>query len=103
MVVARAVVRDVAHLRDPVRLMGRLMLIMGVAPILAPFMGGVLSAWLGWRSIFVFLALFAGMALLLVAHVRDEASAHGSPAVALSHPQELFAIDGFTVGSWVVL
>ena len=75
MVVARAVVRDVAHLRDPVRLMGRLMLIMGVAPILAPFMGGVLSAWLGWRSIFVFLALFAGMALLLVALLLPETHA----------------------------
>ncbi len=75
MVVARAVVRDVAHLRDPVRLMGRLMLIMGVAPILAPFLGGVLSGWLGWRSIFVFLALFAGTALLLVALLLPETHA----------------------------
>jgi DHA1 family bicyclomycin/chloramphenicol resistance-like MFS transporter len=66
MVVARAVVRDVAHLRDPVRLMGRLMLIMGVAPILAPSLGGVVADWLGWRAIFVFLAMFGGMALLLV-------------------------------------
>lgn len=72
MVVARAVVRDVAHLRDPVRLMGRLMLIMGVAPILAPFLGGVLAGWLGWRSIFVFLALFAGVALLLVVVLLPE-------------------------------
>jgi len=77
MVVARAVVRDVAHLRDPVRLMGRLMLIMGVAPILAPFLGGVLAGWLGWRSIFVFLALFAGVALLLVVVLLPE-----------SHPPE---------------
>ncbi|WP_353211151.1 Bcr/CflA family efflux MFS transporter [Rhodovarius sp.] len=75
MVVARAVVRDVAHLRDPVRLMGRLMLIMGVAPILAPFMGGLLSAWLGWRAIFIFLALFAAAALLLVALLLPETHA----------------------------
>jgi len=66
MVVARAVVRDVAHLRDPVRLMGRLMLIMGVAPILAPSLGGVIDQFFGWRGIFLFLALFGGMALLLV-------------------------------------
>lgn len=75
MVVARAVVRDVAHLRDPVRLMGRLMLIMGVAPILAPFMGGLLSAWQGWRAIFIFLALFAAAALLLVALLLPETHA----------------------------
>ncbi len=66
MVVARAVVRDVAHLRDPVRLMGRLMLIMGVAPILAPSLGGVIDQAFGWRAIFVVLALFGGAALLLV-------------------------------------
>ncbi len=66
MVVARAVVRDVAHLRDPVRLMGRLMLIMGVAPILAPSLGGVIDQLLGWRGIFLFLAVFGGVALLLV-------------------------------------
>ena len=65
MVISRAVVRDVAHQTDPVRLMGRLMLVMGVAPILAPLMGGYIAAWFGWRAIFWFLTLI-GLATLLL-------------------------------------
>eukprot|EP01031_Cornospumella_fuschlensis_P013723 gene13723-16774_t len=45
--------------------MGRLMLVMGVAPILAPLLGGYVSAWFGWRAIFWFLALVGLAALLL--------------------------------------
>jgi DHA1 family bicyclomycin/chloramphenicol resistance-like MFS transporter len=65
MVVSRAIVRDVAHEIDPVKLMSRLMLIMGVAPILAPLMGGYLAAALGWRAIFWFLAGVGAVALVL--------------------------------------
>ena len=65
MVISRAVVRDVADQMDPVRLMGRLMLVMGVAPILAPLIGGYVAAWFGWRAIFWFLALIGLAALLL--------------------------------------
>lgn len=63
MVIARAVVRDVAHEIDPIKLMSRLMLIMGVAPILAPLMGGYLAAIFGWRSIFWFLTGVGALAL----------------------------------------
>lgn len=65
MVIARAVVRDVAHEIDPVKLMGRLMLVMGVAPILAPVFGGYLAAALGWRAIFWCLALIGVLAFVL--------------------------------------
>ncbi|UPY35457.1 Bcr/CflA family multidrug efflux MFS transporter [Sediminicoccus sp. KRV36] len=65
MVISRAVVRDVSDVLDPVRLMGRLMLVMGVAPILAPLMGGYISAWFGWRAIFWFLAL-VGLGTLIL-------------------------------------
>jgi DHA1 family bicyclomycin/chloramphenicol resistance-like MFS transporter len=65
MVIARAVVRDVSHEIDPIKLMSRLMLIMGVAPILAPLMGGYLAAALGWRAIFWFLAGVGAVALVL--------------------------------------
>jgi DHA1 family bicyclomycin/chloramphenicol resistance-like MFS transporter len=65
MVISRAVVRDMADRLDPVRLMGQLMLVMGVAPILAPLLGGHLAAWLGWRAIFWFLAGVGTTALVL--------------------------------------
>ena len=92
MVVARAVVRDVAELRDPVRLMARLMLIMGVAPILAPTLGGLVAEAWGWRAIFVALALFGGLALLMVALVLPET--HAPDRRLRQNPAEIFRAYG---------
>jgi DHA1 family bicyclomycin/chloramphenicol resistance-like MFS transporter len=67
MVIARAVVRDVTDERGAVRLMASLMLVMGVAPILAPLVGGALLPVFGWRGIFVVLALYGAALLVVVA------------------------------------
>lgn len=77
MVISRAVVRDVSDVLDPVRLMGRLMLVMGVAPILAPLLGGYIAAWLGWRAIFWFLALIGLVALVLCTFLLGETLPEG--------------------------
>jgi MFS transporter, DHA1 family, multidrug resistance protein len=55
-VVPRAVVRDVQSGAGAARMMSRLVLVMGVAPILAPLLGGALLDTFGWRSIFWTLA-----------------------------------------------
>jgi len=72
MVIARAVVRDVTDERGAVRLMASLMLVMGVAPILAPLLGGALLPLVGWRGIFVALALYGAALLAVVALVLPE-------------------------------
>ena len=59
MVVPRAVVRDLADGQNAAILMSRLMLVMGVAPILAPSIGGLVLIFLHWRFIFVILAIYA--------------------------------------------
>ena len=51
-VIPRAVVRDYFEERDAVRMLSLLMLVFGLAPILAPWVGGQLLISLGWRSIF---------------------------------------------------
>jgi DHA1 family bicyclomycin/chloramphenicol resistance-like MFS transporter len=51
-VIPRAVVRDLADGLAAARLMSRLMLVMGAAPVLAPSLGGLLLGAGGWRSIF---------------------------------------------------
>ncbi|MCA3426077.1 MAG: MFS transporter, partial [Roseomonas sp.] len=61
------VVRDVADERGAIRLMARLMLVMGVAPIIAPIVGGVLLGVIGWRGIFLCLAAYGVMLLLVIA------------------------------------
>src|SRR5579859_2800345 len=48
MVVPRAIVRDLSDGHAAARMMSRLVLVMGVAPILAPTLGGFVLATLGW-------------------------------------------------------
>lgn len=61
MVVGRAVIRDLFDGARAQRLMARVIMIFGVAPAVAPIVGGVLLLFAGWRAIFVFLAVFAGI------------------------------------------
>jgi DHA1 family bicyclomycin/chloramphenicol resistance-like MFS transporter len=65
MVIARAIVRDRFAPRDAVRVFSGLVLVMGVAPIVAPLLGGFLDARFGWRAIFWLLSL-VGVALMAV-------------------------------------
>lgn len=63
MVISRAMVRDLFEPREGARVMSLLMLVTGVAPILAPLMGGYVLAWFDWHAIFWFLAIFAFCAM----------------------------------------
>jgi MFS transporter, DHA1 family, multidrug resistance protein len=67
MVIAQAVVRDLYSGPAAVRLFSSLMLIIGVAPILAPVLGGQLLELGSWRIIFVALAAIAALVVLAVA------------------------------------
>jgi DHA1 family bicyclomycin/chloramphenicol resistance-like MFS transporter len=66
MVMARAIVRDRFHERDAARVFSSLMLVMGVAPILAPLVGGQLVVHVGWRWVFGIIAGFAALCLAAV-------------------------------------
>jgi DHA1 family bicyclomycin/chloramphenicol resistance-like MFS transporter len=66
MVVTRAVVRDLCDPLASAKVFSQLVLVMGLAPILAPLGGGLLLSTLGWPWIFHSLALFAGLCLLAV-------------------------------------
>jgi DHA1 family bicyclomycin/chloramphenicol resistance-like MFS transporter len=58
LVVPPAVVRDYFDQRGSVRMLSVLMLVMGLAPILAPLIGGQLLVSFGWRSVFWLLAVY---------------------------------------------
>ena len=66
LVVPRAVVRDHFEQHESVRMLSLLMLVMGLAPILAPLIGGQLLVVFGWQSVFVVLATYATVWLVLV-------------------------------------
>ncbi len=63
-VTAMAIVRDLFEGVAVARIMSRLMLVIGLAPILAPSIGGLVLGFTSWRGIFVVLACAA---LVLVA------------------------------------
>jgi DHA1 family bicyclomycin/chloramphenicol resistance-like MFS transporter len=67
LVVPRAIVRDHFDQRDSVRMLSILMLVMGLAPILSPLVGGQLLGHFGWRSIFWVHAMYGSVWLLAVA------------------------------------
>lgn len=51
-VIARAVVRDRFSHADTARVLSLMTLIMGLAPVLAPQLGGVVQFFAGWRGVF---------------------------------------------------
>jgi DHA1 family bicyclomycin/chloramphenicol resistance-like MFS transporter len=63
MVIVVAIVRDLFDAQGSARMFSRILLVMGAAPVLAPFLGTYLVAWFGWRAIFWFLAIY-GLACL---------------------------------------
>ena len=62
-VVGRAIVRDSFAGHDAQRLLSLVTMIFGVAPAVAPVIGGWLQGALGWRSVFVFLVLYGALML----------------------------------------
>lgn len=83
MVISRAVVRDLCDPVASARVFSRLVLVMGLAPILAPVAGGVLLAHSVWQAIFVCLGSFAALCLLLVALYLPETRPQAAPPAPL--------------------
>jgi MFS transporter, DHA1 family, multidrug resistance protein len=86
-VVARAVVRDRFEHRDSARVLSMLMLVMGLAPVLAPLAGGALLGLGGWRTIFWVLAGFGlAVAAATVFGLPESRSAETAAHARSEHP-----------------
>lgn len=66
MVLGRAILRDVTSGSEVARLMAILMTVLVIGPALSPTIGGYLTAWLGWRSVFVMMGA-VGVGTLIAA------------------------------------
>jgi DHA1 family bicyclomycin/chloramphenicol resistance-like MFS transporter len=80
-VIARAIVRDLYTGSAGARVFARLVLISGVAPVVAPIIGGQVLRFTSWRGLFVVFALISAVILAvanivlvetLPAHLRHE-------------------------------
>ncbi|BDU36727.1 Bcr/CflA family multidrug efflux MFS transporter [Vibrio nigripulchritudo] len=64
--VIQAVVRDMFDREDFARTMSFITLVVTLAPLVAPMIGGHLAVWFGWRSIFWTLAIFSAIVIAAV-------------------------------------
>jgi DHA1 family bicyclomycin/chloramphenicol resistance-like MFS transporter len=71
-VLARAVVRDIHSGVQASRELSLMGAITGLAPIVAPMIGGVLQTAFGWRACFVLLISFALIAGVAISHLLPE-------------------------------
>lgn len=78
-VIPRAVVRDLHVGAAAARTLALLMLVMGVAPILAPLVGGAILLVSSFRAIFVLLAVLGVACLLLMVFALPETSRTRTP------------------------
>ena len=101
LVIARAIVRDVYDGARAAKVFSELMLIMGLAPVVGPVVGGQLLRFTDWRGIFVTLGLLTTALLVgcwLVLHETVDRRAVDRPD---SHPLRVFRTllsDGRFVG-----
>ncbi|QRY39687.1 multidrug effflux MFS transporter [Microbacterium hominis] len=66
MVIGRAIISDLATGRPAARAFSLMMIVGGVAPVIAPLVGGVLTAAVGWRGL---LAIVLGLAVVMLVAV----------------------------------
>jgi MFS transporter, DHA1 family, multidrug resistance protein len=66
MVASRALVRDIFPVEENAKIFSLLMLVLAISPIIAPTLGGYMTALFGWQSIFLVLASVAAVTLALV-------------------------------------
>ncbi len=76
-VIARAIVRDIYEGRRAARVMSFVILVMTLAPLIAPIIGSWLTSALGWRSTFWLLTIFGMTCAAIVLLILPE-----------SHPAE---------------
>ncbi|WP_431879834.1 Bcr/CflA family multidrug efflux MFS transporter [Amycolatopsis sacchari] len=71
-VIARAIVRDLYSGTAMTKFFSMLMLVSGLAPILAPVLGGQVLRLTSWRGVFVVLTVFGALLLLATALALPE-------------------------------
>lgn len=74
MVASTAIISDVYEVQYRARAFSSIMLVMGVAPLIAPSVGSFFVEKWDWEVIFYFLAVFAGMVFLLIQFFLPETS-----------------------------
>jgi DHA1 family bicyclomycin/chloramphenicol resistance-like MFS transporter len=83
MVITRAMVRDRFPVDEMAKVLSTLVLVMGVAPILAPTLGGKIDLWFGWHAIFGLLVIAGVLCILAITLGIEEVQRERSPPLSI--------------------
>lgn len=84
MVITRAMVRDRFPVDEMAKVLSTLVLVMGIAPILAPTLGGKIELWFGWHAIFLLLVAAGVACMLAIGFGIEEGQRERSPPLSIS-------------------
>jgi DHA1 family bicyclomycin/chloramphenicol resistance-like MFS transporter len=100
-VIARAVIFDLYDAREGAQFLSRMVLVQGLAPIIAPIVGGWLAVTVGWRAIFYALAA-AGAIIALITYFRLPET-RTERALATSQSESAFAAYRAVLSNWPLM
>ncbi|CAN5298879.1 multidrug effflux MFS transporter [soil metagenome] len=75
LVASRAMVRDLFPVNKTASVFSKLMLVIGISPIVAPTAGGYFATAFGWHSIFIVLTIMVTLILIMVHFYLPESKA----------------------------
>jgi len=71
-VIGQAIVQDRLKGAEAQKMMSHIMMVFGLAPAIAPVLGGWLHVHFGWRSTFIFLAIFGALLIVMTLRLLPE-------------------------------
>ncbi|MBK0368518.1 multidrug effflux MFS transporter [Flavobacterium agrisoli] len=77
-----AMVRDLFPVKEIPKVFSLLMLVVGLSPMLAPTIGGYVTADYGWHTVFIIL-MWMGIVILLASQLFLPVTSEGDPSVSL--------------------
>ncbi|MEL4320023.1 multidrug effflux MFS transporter [Leifsonia sp. YIM 134122] len=105
-VVAMAMVRDLFGGRPLVKMLSRLALVSGLAPVLAPVIGSQLLLFMDWRGIFWVLALYGAVVIvcvaLLIVETLPKGERHGDGTTTVGQRYRALFSDRTFVGVAII-
>lgn len=78
-VLVYAILRDLYSPQENAKMLSYISMTIAVVPLLAPTLGGYLTRWFGWRSNFIFLAVFGALLLVLCIPAIQETNKFKNP------------------------
>jgi len=90
MVVPRAILRDLYPPQNMARMLSMLLLVMGIAPIIAPMVGTAIHTHFGWQALFGVLCAYGVIVAVVVWRYLPETLAAPSPHATLRHTTQTY-------------